>query len=112
MKNSTFKDSDNTAGDNTVPKLIDLNEAAKNLIGRFLLHLLNSPLENALSLNALNRVYAKYYEKTLHCNDPKKIFHLGLDALNVTYSVSEADLQKNTCKGPPCCGRKSPFWCA
>ncbi|MHC4458282.1 MAG: GNAT family N-acyltransferase, partial [Planctomycetota bacterium] len=100
MKNSTFQNSDNTAWDNTVPKLIDLNEAAKNPISRFLLHLLNSPLENALLLKALNRVYAKYYEKTLHCKDPRKIFHLGLDALNVSYSVSEDDVQKIPVKGP------------
>jgi putative hemolysin len=109
MKNSTFQDSDNTAWDNTVPKLIDLNEAAKNPISRFLLHLLNSPLENALSLKALNRVYAKYYEKTLHCKDPEKLFHLGLDALNVTYSVSEADLQKIPVKGPLVVVANHPF---
>jgi putative hemolysin len=109
MTNSTFQDSDNTPWDNTVPKLIDLNEAAKNPISRFLLPLLIAPLENALSLKTLNRLYAKFYEITLHCKDPQKIFHLGLDALNVTYSVSQTDLQKIPVKGPLIVVANHPF---
>ena len=109
MKNSEFQNPDNTAGDNTVPKLIDLSVAAKNPISRFLLHLLDSSLDKALSLKALNRVYAKYYEKTLHCKDPNKIFHLGLDALDVTYSVSETDLQKIPGKGSLVVVANHPF---
>ena len=109
MKDPTFQDFDDTGWTNTVPKLIDLYQAANNPISRFLLYFLNAPLEHLLSLNALNRVYEKYYEKTVCCKDLKKIFHLGLDALNVTYSVSHADLQKIPPNGPLVVVANHPF---
>jgi putative hemolysin len=109
MKDSTFQDCDDTGWYNTTPKLIDLNQAANNPSSRLLLYFLKSPLENLLSLKALNRVYEKYYEKTVYCKDLNKIFHLGLDALNVTYSVTQADLQKIPPKGPLVVVANHPF---
>jgi putative hemolysin len=90
-------------------KLIDINTAGHHPVSRFLWSLLQRPIEKALALDSLNHCYAQFYQKAVSCNDAKEIFRLGLESLDVTYSISTSDLQKIPEKGPLVVVANHPF---
>jgi putative hemolysin len=90
-------------------KLIDVNTVVHHPVSRWVWSLLQKPIEKTLALDSLNHCYAQFYQKAVSCNDVKEIFRLGLECLDVTYSISKSDLQKIPEKGPLVVVANHPF---
>src|SRR5882672_1495399 len=92
--------------DDRVNRLIDLRGAIESPVRRALYRLVELPVEKALAVAEVNKVYSmsvSLYEET------GSYFSAGLAALDVENEVSEADLQKIPTSGPVVVVANHPF---
>jgi len=86
-------------------KLIDLKSSAQHPVQKWLLTVLQHPLEKTLSIKAVNDAYKKLPFFLGHDN----IFHNCLDCLQVHYSISDHDIRKIPTQGPLVVVANHPF---
>lgn len=86
-------------------KLIDLQRSAQHPVQKWLLTVLQHPLEKTLSIKAVNDAY----QRLAFFLDHDNVFHCCLDCLQVHYSLSDDDIQKIPKQGPLVVVANHPF---
>jgi len=86
-------------------KLIDLKRSAQHPVQKWLLTVLEHPLEKTLSIKAVNDAYQRMDLFLGRDN----IFHNCLDCLQVNYSISDHDIRKIPKQGPLVVVANHPF---
>lgn len=91
------------------PMLIDLKATFRNPFFRRTFSLVQSPIENLLSLDRLNRCYANYYENLKSCKETNDVFQVALESMKVSYATRAGDIRKIPAKGPLVAVANHPF---
>src|SRR5215471_5508873 len=89
-----------------VNRLIDLRGGIESPVKRALFRLVELPVEKALAVSEVNRVYSM---SVALCEEKGSYFSAGLSALGVEYEVSAEDLQKIPATGPLVVVANHPF---
>lgn len=88
-------------------KLIDLKSSAQHPVQKWLLTILEHPIEKTLSIKAMNDAYERMaFFSTLN---PDNIFQNCLDSVQAHYSISDQDIQKIPSQGPLVTVANHPF---
>lgn len=89
-------------------KLIDLKKSAHHPVQKWLLTVLEHPIEKTLSIKALNDAYERLaFFSTL--SDRDNVFQNCLDCVQAHYAISEHDIQKIPRQGPLVVVANHPF---
>ena len=91
------------------PKLIDLKVTIRNPFFRRTFSVVQSPIENLLSLDRLNQCYANYYENLKSCKGTNDVFQVALESMKVSYATRAGDISKIPAKGPLVVVANHPF---
>ncbi|WP_224371401.1 lysophospholipid acyltransferase family protein [Hyalangium versicolor] len=89
----------------SAPQLIDLKSSIEHPMMRTLYSLVEQPVEQALSLSTLNRLYSRF----LSLYEPDTYFHTVLQVLDVDYSFTEEDRARIPASGPVVVVANQPF---
>lgn len=89
-------------------KLIDLKSAASHPVQKWLLTVLEHPIEKTLSIKALNDAYERM-EFFSSLENHTNVFQNCLDCVQARYSISEQDIQKIPRQGPLVVVANHPF---
>ncbi len=89
-------------------KLIDFKSSVKRPVQKWLLTVLENPIEKTLSIKALNDAYDRM-EFFSSLNDRDNVFQNCLDCVQAHYSISELDIQKIPKQGPLVVVANHPF---
>lgn len=87
-------------------KLIDIKSAARHPIQKWLLTVLESPIEKTLSIKALNEAYERM---VCFSNKDNNVFQDCLESVHARYELSESDIQKIPRQGPLVVVANHPF---
>jgi putative hemolysin len=88
------------------PRLIDLRASIDGPVKRALFRLVELPLQKALALTEVNRIYSLSVSL---CEEKGSFFSAGLDALDVEYELPDRDLAKIPTEGPVIVVANHPF---
>ena len=89
----------------SLSKLIDLKWVIDHPMGRWLVTIFETPIERSLAIDALNRVY-KTFQKL---PEEQRFFPKALQAMDIRYTLSDADRAKIPAKGPLVVVANHPF---
>src|SRR5687768_13411285 len=87
-------------------RLIDLRGSIDNPVGRAFFRLVELPVEKALALTEINRIYTALQSP---CRAQESYFAAALAALNVEYQLSAEDRAKIPATGPVILVANHPF---
>jgi putative hemolysin len=87
-------------------RLIDLRGGIEGAVKRALFRLVELPVEKALAVAEVNRVYTR---SVALCEEKGSYFKAGLSALSVEYEVSDGDMRKIPATGPVLVVANHPF---